>query len=63
VRDGYLRGDRVQGLLDEHLGRKLDHGNRLWLLLSAEAWYRQFIAPGEAADRGRAGVVAGAAVE
>ncbi len=47
VRDGYLRGDRVQGLLDEHLRRKLDHGNRLWLLLSAEAWYRQFIAPGE----------------
>jgi asparagine synthase (glutamine-hydrolysing) len=43
VRDGYLRRERVQGLLDEHLGRRLDHGNRLWLLLSAEAWYRQFI--------------------
>ena len=55
VRDGYLRADRVQGLLDEHLGRKLDHGNRLWLLLSAERWYRQFIAQtdesGDAAAR------------
>jgi asparagine synthase (glutamine-hydrolysing) len=43
VRDGYLRAERVQGLLDEHLGRKLDHGNRLWLLLSAETWYQQLI--------------------
>jgi hypothetical protein len=62
VRDGYLKGERVQGLLDEHLGRKLDHGNRLWLLLSAEAWYRQFIAPGETAGSDRASVVADAVV-
>ncbi len=43
VRDGYLRGERVEALLREHLSRRLDHGNRLWLLLSAETWYRQFI--------------------
>ncbi len=30
-------------LLGEHLGRKVDHGNRLWLLYNAEVWYRMTI--------------------
>jgi asparagine synthase (glutamine-hydrolysing) len=63
VQDGYLQAERVQGLLDEHLGRKRDHGNRLWLLLSAEAWYRQFIAEGEAPGGERASAIAGAVAD
>jgi asparagine synthase (glutamine-hydrolysing) len=35
VRDGYLRGERVNALVDEHLTRRYDHGNRIWLLLIA----------------------------
>ena len=30
-------------LVDEHLLRHRDHGNRIWLLLSAEVWYRRYI--------------------
>lgn len=40
VREGYLRGEAIDQLLGEHLGRKADHGNRLWLLCNAEVWYR-----------------------
>jgi asparagine synthase (glutamine-hydrolysing) len=43
VRDGYLREERVRELVDEHLARRRDHGNRIWLLLSAEVWYRRYI--------------------
>jgi asparagine synthase (glutamine-hydrolysing) len=43
VRDGYLQGARVKQLVEEHLNRRLDHGNRIWLLLSAEVWYRRYI--------------------
>lgn len=43
VRDGYLRREPIEGLLAEHLGRKVDHGNRLWLLCNAEVWYRMAI--------------------
>jgi hypothetical protein len=27
-------------MLAEHLSRRVDHGNRLWLLCNAEVWYR-----------------------
>jgi asparagine synthase (glutamine-hydrolysing) len=40
VREGYLRGEAIDQLLGEHLDRKADHGNRLWLLCNAEVWYR-----------------------
>jgi asparagine synthase (glutamine-hydrolysing) len=50
VRDGYLEGPRVKQLVDEHLNRRLDHGNRIWLLLSAEVWYRRYIGGRSAAD-------------
>ena len=43
VRDGYLEGAAVRRLVDEHLARRRDHGNRIWLLLSAEVWYRRYI--------------------
>jgi asparagine synthase (glutamine-hydrolysing) len=50
VRDGYLRGERVRELVDEHLARRRDHGNRIWLLLSAEVWYRRYISGRSTAD-------------
>ena len=43
VRDGYLNDAPVQQFLAEHLSRKVDHGNRLWLLCNAEIWYRMGI--------------------
>jgi asparagine synthase (glutamine-hydrolysing) len=43
VRDGYLQGPTVRRLVEEHLARRRDHGNRIWLLLSAEVWYRRYI--------------------
>jgi asparagine synthase (glutamine-hydrolysing) len=50
VRDGYLEGAAVRGLVDEHLARRRDHGNRIWLLLSAEVWYRRYIGGRSTAD-------------
>jgi asparagine synthase (glutamine-hydrolysing) len=50
VRAGYLRGERMKQLVDEHLSRRYDHGNRIWLLLSAEVWYRRYISRRSEAD-------------
>jgi asparagine synthase (glutamine-hydrolysing) len=50
VRAGYLRAERVKQLVNEHLTRRYDHGNRIWLLLSAEVWYRRYIARRSQAD-------------
>ena len=50
VRDGYLRGERMQELVTEHLDRRRDHGNRIWLLLAAEVWYRRYISRRSTAD-------------
>ena len=47
---GYLRAERVKQLVDEHLSRRFDHGNRIWLLLSAEVWYRRYISRRSEAD-------------
>ena len=41
--DGLIRQETVNRLLAEHRLGKRDHGNRLWLLLSSEAWYRAHI--------------------
>jgi asparagine synthase (glutamine-hydrolysing) len=30
-------------MIDEHLAKRADHGNRLWLLINAEIWYRMSI--------------------
>jgi asparagine synthase (glutamine-hydrolysing) len=43
VRDGYLKVEPIQKMLQEHLERKVDHGNRLWLLCNSEIWYRMKI--------------------
>ncbi|HKU17123.1 MAG TPA: asparagine synthase (glutamine-hydrolyzing) [Steroidobacteraceae bacterium] len=49
LRDSRLAQDRVLDgavmtrLIDEHLARRADHGNRLWLLINAEVWYRMAI--------------------
>jgi asparagine synthase (glutamine-hydrolysing) len=40
VNEGILRRKPVETLLDAHLAGRADHGNRLWLLISAELWYR-----------------------
>ena len=50
VRDGYLRGERMRELVAEHLDRRRDHGNRIWLLLAAEVWYRRYISRRSTAD-------------
>ena len=50
VRDGYLRGERIDELVREHLERRRDHGNRIWLLLTAEVWYRRYISGRSTAD-------------
>ena len=50
VRAGYLRRERVKQIVDEHLARRYDHGNRIWLLLSAEVWYRRYISRRSEAD-------------
>jgi asparagine synthase (glutamine-hydrolysing) len=43
VRDGYLAAAGIETLLREHLERRRDHGQRLWLLCTAEIWYRLLI--------------------
>ena len=43
VNQGYFNPNFIKTLLNEHLERKVDHGNRLWLLCNAEIWYRMFI--------------------
>lgn len=50
VGSGYLRAERMQQLVQEHLSRRYDHGNRIWLLLSAEVWYRRYISRRSEAD-------------
>ncbi|HEX4971557.1 MAG TPA: asparagine synthase (glutamine-hydrolyzing) [Steroidobacteraceae bacterium] len=41
--DGILDGTVMSRLIDEHLAKRADHGNRLWLLINAEVWYRMKI--------------------
>ncbi len=43
VRDGYLNQSAINLLLNEHLSKRVDHGNRLWLLCNSEIWYRMYI--------------------
>jgi asparagine synthase (glutamine-hydrolysing) len=50
VDDGILRGDTIARLVAEHHSRRADHGNRLWLLINAELWYRMMIRGESKAD-------------
>jgi asparagine synthase (glutamine-hydrolysing) len=43
ARDGLLQQSVINRLLSEHQVGKTDHGNRLWLLLNSEVWYRMLI--------------------
>ena len=43
VSKGYLDPAAVKELLKEHLEKRADHGQRLWLLCNAEVWYRMYI--------------------
>lgn len=43
AKEGILNQNRINLLLTEHNSGKVDHGNRLWLLVNSEAWYRMFI--------------------
>lgn len=43
AQDDYLQQATIKGLVDEHLSGKRDNGNRLWLLLNSEVWYRMHI--------------------
>ncbi|MEO2047688.1 MAG: asparagine synthase (glutamine-hydrolyzing) [Pirellulales bacterium] len=43
VHDGILLQQPIDSMIHEHETGKADHGNRLWLLLNSEVWYRMFI--------------------
>jgi asparagine synthase (glutamine-hydrolysing) len=43
VDDGIVRAAGIQTLITAHLAGRADHGNRLWLLINAELWYRLMI--------------------
>jgi len=43
VRAGILARAPIQALLQEHMSGRVDHGNRLWLLINSEVWYRMMI--------------------
>jgi asparagine synthase (glutamine-hydrolysing) len=53
VSAGVLDGAPIRQLLSEHLAGRVDHGNRLWLLINSEIWYRMMI-QGEPRDSFRA---------
>jgi asparagine synthase (glutamine-hydrolysing) len=43
VEEKYLRKSFIDALLSDHLEKKADHGQRLWLLTNSEIWYRMNI--------------------
>jgi asparagine synthase (glutamine-hydrolysing) len=43
VNANILNGGTVLKLLHDHISGRADHGNRLWLLLNAELWFRMLI--------------------
>jgi len=43
VRGEVLRPDALERILGEHETGAADHGNRLWLLLSTEVWFRMYV--------------------
>ncbi len=62
VKAGVLRRAPIDTLVQSHLSGRADHGNRLWLLINAELWYRMTI-QGVSREtlRGELGVAASAA--
>ena len=43
AKDQLLCQKAINRLVQEHRSGKIDHGNRLWLLINSEVWYRMFI--------------------
>lgn len=43
VAAGVIRRDTIRELVNAHVAGRADHGNRLWLLVNAEIWYRMMI--------------------
>jgi asparagine synthase (glutamine-hydrolysing) len=43
VEAGILRAEPIHALVDAHVTGQADHGNRLWLLINAEIWFRMMI--------------------
>jgi asparagine synthase (glutamine-hydrolysing) len=41
--DGYFRPETLRRLLEEHESGRVDHNQRIWMLLNLELWYRMFI--------------------
>ena len=41
---GLFRPEAIQGLVDEHLGRRFDHGRPLWALLNFMMWHEAYVA-------------------
>jgi asparagine synthase (glutamine-hydrolysing) len=40
---GYFRPDTVKKIVQQHIGRKVDREQGIWLLLTLELWHRIFI--------------------
>jgi asparagine synthase (glutamine-hydrolysing) len=57
AQDEILRQESINELLAQHRAGKSDHGNRLWLLVNSEVWYRMHI-KGEGIDCLRAASLA-----
>jgi asparagine synthase (glutamine-hydrolysing) len=45
VRDGYLDGGWIERRVEDHFGRRADHGRLLWMLFNLTLWYRRWILP------------------
>ena len=43
VQSGLFDGAYVNRLLDEHLGGRMDHNYRIWILVNLEFWHRMYI--------------------
>ena len=50
VRAGIVNQSAIDRLISEHAARRADHGNRLWLLINSEVWYRLMILGHSRAD-------------
>jgi asparagine synthase (glutamine-hydrolysing) len=59
VQAGILRAEPIRELVAAQLAGRADHGNRLWLLINAELWYRMMIR-GESRESMAPGVTAAA---
>jgi asparagine synthase (glutamine-hydrolysing) len=43
VEDGIFDAGEIASLVNAHAAQRADHGNRLWLLINSELWYRMMI--------------------